>query len=100
MDNIAEFAKWVPMRLTDDERKLLHILEGALEVSQYTDKVDVSFDYYYSISIHKKHLGLYVAGDQCKPSQKTSLFSNASLRSGSASRLMNPNKMRAPPTAS
>ena len=38
MDNIAEFAKWVPMRLTDDERKLLHILEGALEVSQITHR--------------------------------------------------------------
>ena len=86
MDNIAEFAKWVPMRLTDDERKLLHILEGALEVSQYTDKVDVSFDYYgwntgssgyYSSSSYKKQAiidaeisklldlitGLCVAGD-------------------------------------
>ena len=38
MDNIAEFSKWVPMRLTDDERKLLHILEGALEVSQITHR--------------------------------------------------------------
>ena len=38
MDNIAEFSKWVPMRLTDDKRKLLHILEEALEVSQYTHR--------------------------------------------------------------
>ncbi|KAJ2784677.1 hypothetical protein H4R18_000968 [Coemansia javaensis] len=38
---ITERAKYIPLRLTLKERKYLRLLEAALSVSEYTDKVDV-----------------------------------------------------------
>lgn len=34
-------AKYIPVRLTLSERKYLRLLEAALQVSEYTDKIDI-----------------------------------------------------------
>jgi hypothetical protein len=39
--DFTERAKFIPLRLDNDERKMLRLLEAALHVSEYTDKVDV-----------------------------------------------------------
>ncbi|RKP35794.1 hypothetical protein BJ085DRAFT_24734 [Dimargaris cristalligena] len=38
---ITERAKFIPLRLTLSERKFLRLLESALNVSEYTDRVDI-----------------------------------------------------------
>jgi hypothetical protein len=36
---------FIPMRLTETERRMLQVLENALEVCEYTDVVDVTFSH-------------------------------------------------------
>lgn len=39
--DFLERAKYIPLRLDMDERRLLRLLEACLSVSEYTDKVDI-----------------------------------------------------------
>jgi len=40
-DWFSERSKYIPLRLTLEERKKLRLVEAAMEVSEYTDKVDI-----------------------------------------------------------
>ena len=44
-DAVARDGVFIPLRLDADERKLLKVLENALEVCEYTDTVDATFSH-------------------------------------------------------
>ncbi|KAG0236150.1 hypothetical protein BGW42_004034 [Actinomortierella wolfii] len=108
-DWIIERSKSIPMRLDLHERKMLRLLEAALNVSEYTDKVDIlSYTSKSKRIIHQiKDLcaiisGLVVASDYRRGQE---LFANKSFEEneeffqtifeiGRRHKIMNPEKMR------
>ena len=106
---IAERAKYIPLRLSHDERRLLRLLEAALNVSEYTDKVDI-------LSYRSKHArvhaqikdlcailcGLVVAQNFRRGQQLISErsfdeleeFFQGCFEIGRRHKIMNPDKMR------
>ncbi|KAI7903738.1 uncharacterized protein BX663DRAFT_471771 [Cokeromyces recurvatus] len=108
-DYITKRSKTIPLRLDSEERQYLKLLEAALNVSEYTDKIDIIT---YSNKARRivgqiKDLcaiisGLLVAGDYKKGSQlfsKNNLRDNATIfqqifEVGRRHKIMNPEKMR------
>ena len=111
-----ELGAWVPMRLLPEERVLLQTLEGVLEVSEYTDHVDVSADYFgWRVGAHSRAAtverelrevlqllcGLTAAGDYRRGRRllQRSLAENEDFfqtvfEVGRRYKIMNPDKMR------
>jgi hypothetical protein len=108
-DSFRERAKYIPLRLESGERRILRLLEGALNVSEYTDKVDILSYRNKSARVHAqiKDLcailcGLAVAQD-FRAGQKLisdrnfdelSAFFQNCFEIGRRHKVMNPEKMR------
>ncbi|CAG8460466.1 1245_t:CDS:10 [Paraglomus occultum] len=108
-DWIEERTQYIPIRLTLDERKCLRLLEAALNVSEYTDKIDIIT---YSskskrIVLQIKELcgilsGLVVASDYKrgqeliadKDYRDNEEFFQSIFEIGRRHKIMNPEKMR------
>jgi hypothetical protein len=106
----VERAKFIPLRLTIPERKCLRLLDAALQVSEYTDKIDT---YGFGLSKTKRIVhqirelcqilsGLVLSVDY---KQGQELFSDRDFRANAAfyqkifelgrrHKIMNPDKMR------
>ncbi|KAF9362043.1 hypothetical protein BGX34_006770 [Mortierella sp. NVP85] len=108
-DWILERSKYIPMRLDLTERKLLRLLEAALNVSEYTDKVDIlSYTSKAKRIIHQiKDLcaiisGLVLANDYRlgqqlfadKTFEDNEEFFQKIFEIGRRHKIMNPEKMR------
>ncbi|KAI8980882.1 hypothetical protein BDB01DRAFT_795969 [Pilobolus umbonatus] len=108
-DYITRRCKTIPLRLNAEERQYLKLLEAALNVSEYTDKIDILS---YSNKVQRIvtqirevcciTAGLLVSGNYKRGSQ---LFSDKKLREnakifqtifevGRRHKIMNPEKMR------
>ncbi|KAI8903869.1 hypothetical protein EDD86DRAFT_278519 [Gorgonomyces haynaldii] len=106
---VLERTKFIPLRLTFEERKFLRLLEAALNVSEYTDKIDVLM---YSSKSKRivsqiKELcsilsGLVLAADyqagqklfQDRDFESNQEFYSTVFELGRRHKIMNPEKMR------
>jgi hypothetical protein len=109
-DTYAERAKSIPMRLTLKERQRLRLLEAALSVSEYTDKVDIlCFTKSKAKRIHAQLVelcsilcGLVMAADyktgceliQDKDFARNAIFFQVVCEIGRRHKICNPDKMR------
>ena len=110
-DSFVERAKYIPLRLTYEERKFLRLLEAGLNVSEYTDKIDVlSYSQVKSkrIVAQIKELcsilsGLVLAADynvgqelfKDRDFERNKEFFQDIFELGRRHKIMNPEKMRA-----
>jgi len=109
MLDFGERAKYIPLRLAPEERKILRLLEAALHVSEYTDVVDV-LSYKSKTGRVTKQLkeicaimcGLVVASDYRagqklivdKEFKDNEAFFQRVFEIGRRHKVMNPEKMR------
>ena len=108
-DFFVERAKYIPMRLTLEERKYLRLLEATLNVSEYTDKIDIisNKDKMMRIKEQLRDLcsilsGLVVANDYKKGQQllkdkefaENAEFFQSIFELGRRHKIRNPEKMR------
>lgn len=110
---LAASAHFIPMRISAEERVYLRLLEGALEVSEYTDKVDVVRGWGWRNSkldaireeigdVLQLLLGLAIAGNYKHGTQlvaggdmqANAEFFQAVLEIGRRFKITNPEKMR------
>ena len=106
-------AQWIPVRISPQDRVYLRLLEGALEVSEYTDKVDVVRGWGWRNSkqdtirdqisdLLQLLLGLVVAGNYKEGTnlvsggdmQQNAAFFQKVLEIGRRFKITNPEKMR------
>ena len=107
--SFVERAKFIPLRLTYDERKFLRLLEAALSVCEYTDKIDILSSTPKSKRIVKQIKELcsilsglvlasdYNAGQQLfkdRDFELNSAFFQDVFELGRRHKIMNPEKMR------
>ena len=113
--DVISRASHIPLRLTTSEREILTTVQGALDVSEYTENVDVSQNDFYARTRYDKHvtildqidellatlLGLNAtSGDKksnamllCDKRENADFFRNC-LEVGRRYKIMNPDKMR------
>ena len=108
-------APYIPLRLTDTERAQLLIIQGALDVSEYTENVDVSQNDFYARQRYDSYarindqvdemlscmLGLHAANGHrgtaslvAQPKRDSADFFRSCLEVGRRYKIMNPDKMR------